>query len=253
MRRTSAELKRLSREHLNGHWGFAIGANLLMQMIMSAVLMPFYFLFLFSRRGMLQFNIYMLAVVIVAAVSIVMQCGLSRIYLSFARKQEASIGMLFGEFSKRPDRYILGYLLLFGIQLLCILPGMICLIIGIVSGLVLASVIGVLLYFAGMVPMIIVVFRLALAFYLMVDHGDMGVLEAFRESTELMQGNKGRLFYIYLSFIGWSLLGMLSCGLGMLWVMPYMMQTMVNFYREVIGEMDQKPEFHQEYVQSMPG
>ena len=61
----------------------------------------------------------MLAVVIIAAVSVVMQCGASRIYLCFARKQEASIGMLFGEFTKRPDRYIIGYLLLFGLEILC--------------------------------------------------------------------------------------------------------------------------------------
>ena len=108
---------------------------------------------------------------------------------------------------------------------------------------------GALLYFAGLVPMLMILFRLALMFFLMVDHGNMGVIEAFRESSELMQGNKGRLFYIYLSFIGWSLLGLLSCGLGMLWVTPYMMQTTVNFYREVIGELDQKPEFDGGYTQ----
>lgn len=252
MRRTSAELKRLSREQLNGHWGFAIGVNLLMQLIMSAAMMPFYFLFLISRRGVLQYNIYMLAVVIIAAVSIVMQCGINRIYLNFARKKETSVGMMFAEFTRRPDRYILGFLLLFAIELICFLPGIICLVIGIVSGLILASVIGILLYFAGMVPVMIIALRLAMVFYLMVDHSDMGVLEAFRVSSELMQGNKGRLFYIYLSFIGWSLLGMLSCGLGMLWVMPYMTQTLVNFYREVIGEMDQKPEFSQQYMQDLP-
>ncbi len=253
MKRTSAELKRLSREQLNGHWGFAIGVNLLMQMIMSAAMTPFYFLFLISRKGFLQLNIYMLAVMIIAAVSMVMQCGISRIYLSFARKEEASVGMMFGEFTRRPDRYILGYLLLFAIELLCILPGMICLIIGIVSGLVLAEVIGIVLYFVGMAPMMILLFRFAMSFYLMVDHGEMGVLEAFRRSSELMQGNKGRLFYIVLSYIGWGLLGMLSCGLGMLWVMPYMMQTFVNFYREVSGEMDQKPGFNQEDIRDLPG
>ncbi|MEY8392225.1 DUF975 family protein [Lachnospiraceae bacterium 45-W7] len=246
MKRTSAELKRISREQLNGHWGFAIGVNLLMQLIVSAVLMPFYFLFVFSRWGIVQFNIYMLAVVIIAAVSIVMQCGVSRIYLCFARKQEASLGMMFGEFGRRPDRYILGYLMVFGLGVLCMLPGAICLVIGIVSGLVLASGIGVFLYLGGMVPAFMIVFRLSLAFYLLVDHADLGVMEAFRQSSELMQGNKGRLFYMYLSFIGWFLLGILSCGLGMLWVMPYMMQTFVNFYREAIGEMDEEPQLGQQ-------
>lgn len=58
-------------------------------------------------------------------------------------------------------------------------------------------------------------------------------------SAELMEGNMGRLFYIDLSFVGWTLLGLLSCGIGMLWVTPYMMQVTVNFYRELTGELDE--------------
>ena len=137
---------------------------------------------------------------------------------------------------------MIGFFLLFGIGLLCLLPGVVCWVVGFTSGLLLASVIGVFLYLAGLALMLAVAFRYALVFYLMVDHEDMGVLEAFHHSTELMEGNKGRLFYIYLSFLGWSVLGMLSCGLGMLWIMPYMTQVSVNFYREVIGELDQRPD-----------
>ena len=242
MRRTSAELKRLSREQLNGHWGFAIGANLLLQLIFSAVLMPFYFLFLFSGQGIFQFAAYVVGLVFIGAVSMVIQCGIIRIYFCFARKQQPSIGMMFKEFTRRPDRYVIGYFLLFGIGLLCLLPGVVCWVVGLTSGLLLPSVIGVFLYLAGLALMLAVAFRYALVFYLMVDHEDMGVLEAFHHSTELMEGNKGRLFYIYLSFLGWSVLGMLSCGLGMLWIMPYMTQVSVNFYREVIGELDQRPD-----------
>lgn len=242
MKRTSAELKRLSREQLNGHWGFAIGVNLLMQLIFSAVAMPFYFLFLFSGRGAFQFVAYLVGIVFIGAVAMVLQCGIIQIYFSFARKQEPSIGMMFAEFTRRPDRYVLGYFLLFGIELLCVLPGTVCWIIGGTSGMLLAMLIGTFLYIAGIGVMLLLALRLALVFYLMVDHVDMGIMDAFRRSAELMEGNKGRLFYICLSFLGWSVLGMLSCGLGMLWVMPYMTQVSVNFYREVTGELDGKPE-----------
>ena len=242
MGRTSAELKRLSREQLNGHWGFAIGINLLLQMLLYAVLMPFYVLFVFSGQGMVQFIIYLIAVVIIGAAAMILQCGIIKIYLSFARKQETSIGMVFGEFSRRPERYVIGYFLVLGCGALCMLPGITCWTMGFLSGMVLASIIGVLLYFVGLVLLMVLVFRLALGFHLMIDHTDMGVLEAFQESSKLMEGHNGRLFYIYLSFLGWSLLGLLSCGLGTLWVMPYMTQTYVNFYRDVIGELDQEPQ-----------
>ncbi len=239
MRRTSAELKRLSREHLNGHWGFAIGVNLLLGLITSTVLMPFYILLLLSGQGMVQFLTYMVAVVIVGAASIVMQCGIVRIYLGFARRQPVTLGMMFREFSKRSDRYVLAYFLLLAIEFVCILPGIVCWSIGVMAGMVLAAAIGVILYFAGLVIVVMVSLRLALAFILLVDHSDMGIMEAFRESSQLMEGNKGRLFYIYLSFLGLSLLGMLSCGIGMFWIMPYITQVGVNFYRDVTGELDQ--------------
>lgn len=240
MRRTSAELKRLSREHLNGHWGLAIGANLLVGLLTSAVLMPFYFLLVLSGLGMVQMVTYSIAAVIIAAVSMIMQCGIIRMYFGFARKQEPAIGMIFSEFTRRPERYILGFLFLVCIEVVCVLPGAICLSVGIATGIVLATIIGVILYFAGMVALIFVALRLSQMFMLMVDNGDMGVMEAFHKSVEMMEGNKGRYFYINLSFIGLSLLGMLSCGIGMLWITPYMMQTSVNFYRELNGELDQE-------------
>lgn len=243
MRVTSAELKRLSREHLNGHWGLAIGANLLVQMIVSGLLMPFYFLLIITGSGTVQYITYMVAAIIISAVSMVLQCGILRMYLGFARKQEVSVGMMFSEFTRRPDRYILSYVLVFVIEMLCILPGTICLVVGLVADTLLAIAIGVTLYIGGMIVVLLVSLRLSQTYMLLVEHSDMGVIEALRTSSQMMEGNMGRLFYIYLSFIGWSLLGLLSCGIGMLWVTPYMMQVSVNFYRDLNGEISQGQEF----------
>lgn len=238
MKRTSAELKRLSRESLIGHWGLAIGSDLLLGLIVSAVIMPFYFLLLISGQGTVQVVTYIIAILIISLLAVVMQCGITRMYLGFARKQETGIGMLFGEFTRRPDRYILGALMLFGLEFICVLPGAICWVVGMTAGAVLASVIGAVLYIAGFVVLLLFSLRYSMVFVLLVDQPEMGAVEAFRESARLMTGNKGRLFYICLSFIGWSFLGMLSCGLGMLWVSPYMTQTSINFYRDITGELD---------------
>ncbi len=243
MRVTSTELKRLSREHLTGHWGLAIGASLLVEMIVSGLLMPFYFLLIITGSGTVQYITYMVAAIIISAVSMVLQCGILRMYFGFARKQEVSIGMMFSEFTRRPDRYILSYVLVFVIEMLCVLPGTICLVVGLVADTLLAIAIGVALYIAGMIVVLIVSLRLSQTYMLLVEHSDMGVIEALRTSSQMMEGNMGRLFYIYLSFIGWSMLGLLSCGIGMLWVTPYMMQVGVNFYRDLTGEISQAQEF----------
>ena len=43
-----------------------------------------------------------------------------------------------------------------------------------------------------------------------------------------MQGNKGRLFYLQLSFIGMYLLALFSLGLAMFWVYPYTRMTFAD-------------------------
>ncbi len=238
MERTSAELKRLAREKLTGHWGLVIGATLLQYLIVFAALLPFEFLFVLSGGGTVQFVAYLVAAMILGIISTIMQCGITRMMLCFARGQQTGIGMMFGEFTKRPDRYIVGTLMMFGIELACLLPGSLCWLVGVLQGLMLANVIGAALYLAGAVIMVVILLRYGLVFFLLVDHPQMGALEAFKESARLMDGRKGRMFYVGLSFLGMCLLGLCSCGLGMLWVMPYIEQTMVSFYLDAAGELD---------------
>ena len=41
---------------------------------------------------------------------------------------------------------------------------------------------------------------------------------------------------MYLSFIGWGILSILSCGIGLLWLIPYMQAADAAFYEEVKAE-----------------
>ncbi|MCI9531491.1 MAG: DUF975 family protein [Lachnospiraceae bacterium] len=233
---TSAELKRISRGQLTGHWGLAIGASLLSSLLVSAVLMPFYFLMAASRGSVVQSAAFFVAAFLVGMVSAVLECGVLRMHLAFSRQQEADLKMLFGEFARRPERYILSYLMVLGAAILCMLPGSVCILVGVEGGAVLAGGIGLFLYFAGIAVLAALALRYSLAFLFLVEDSQMGVLEAFRESAHCMEGKKGRLLYICLSFFGMVLLGMLSCGIGMLWVTPYMNQVTVNFYQDVAGD-----------------
>lgn len=58
---------------------------------------------------------------------------------------------------------------------------------------------------AFMILEVRLVLRYALADYALLDQGKYG-LEAVTESKRLMKGNKGRLFMLQLSFIGWYLI-----------------------------------------------
>ena len=85
---------------------------------------------------------------------------------------------------------------------------------------------------------LLLLYRYAMVFYLLIDHPEMKPAAAFRESSRLMKGNRMRLFLLHCSFLGWLLLGICSCFIGFLWIEPYFEQTCVSFYFELTGEND---------------
>ena len=56
------------------------------------------------------------------------------------------------------------------------------------------------------VPGIIASFRYSQAFYVLADNPDMSANQCLKESSRIMAGNKGRYFYLQLTFIGWYIL-----------------------------------------------
>lgn len=87
------------------------------------------------------------------------------------------------------------------------------------------------------VPGIIAAYRYAMAPYLMAQYPEKGVVECVQDSKALMDGHKGRLFLLHLSFIGWGLLSLLTFGIGALWLTPYMQAAEAGFYLERIGQL----------------
>jgi integral membrane protein len=56
----------------------------------------------------------------------------------------------------------------------------------------------------------------------------------------MMKGHKFDLFWLYLSFIGWGLLCILTLGIGFLWLVPYMEASQSAFYAEVKAEYESR-------------
>lgn len=249
MRRTSAELKRIARGHLLGHYGLPMGAAVVAGLISAVVLMPFQIV-LNPTRSLACFIMYQLVTFAVGLVASILYGGLTRIHLALARGEYPSFSELFSCFQRRPDRFILVSLLTSLIGAVLLLPGYLCIMGSIGTGVSLPLLsLGILLFLAGASLNIYVSLHLALTHTLLAEYDSIGVVESLRQSYTLMQGNKGRLFYIGLSFIGWSLLALLSCGLGFFWLVPYMRQTSVVFYLDVTKRLPEEsiPREHVEY------
>lgn len=70
--------------------------------------------------------------------------------------------------------------------------------------------------------------------YLLAENPDMTKEEAFAESKKLMAGNKWKAFVLDLSFIGWYILTLLTCGiLGVFYVHPYKAATNAALYEKL--------------------
>ena len=68
---------------------------------------------------------------------------------------------------------------------------------------------------------------------LMRDYPEIGAREALKLSRELMKGHKKDLFVLQFTFIGWFILAILSCGIGLLWLIPYQTTAEVLFYQDL--------------------
>ena len=89
--------------------------------------------------------------------------------------------------------------------------------------------------FLLIVPGIIFNLSFSMAYYIINDHPDMSAMEALRESHRLMKGHRMEYFCLQLSFIGWMLVGVLTLGIGTLWVSTYMNTANAVFYDELIA------------------
>lgn len=83
------------------------------------------------------------------------------------------------------------------------------------------------------IPGIIAAFAYSQIFYIIAEEPGIGPLQAIRKSKELMRGNKWKLFCLQLRFIGWWLLCILTFGIGILWLAPYMIISLAKFYDDI--------------------
>lgn len=133
--------------------------------------------------------------------------GLTYFFLALSRKQEAALSQIFDGLQRFVDAlitFLLMALFIFLWSLLLIIPG-------IMAGL-----------------------SYALTFFLVAEDPGLKGKEALRRSKTLMNGNRWKLFCLFLRFFGWFLLGILTMGIGFLWIMPYLQTAVARFYDDLL-------------------
>jgi len=80
------------------------------------------------------------------------------------------------------------------------------------------------------IPGVIKVFAYSQMFYLMANNPKLEPSEAQARSIEMMKGHKMELFKLYLSFMPWALLVLVTFGLALVYVAPYFCSVLAAYH-----------------------
>jgi uncharacterized membrane protein len=83
------------------------------------------------------------------------------------------------------------------------------------------------------IPGIIKAIGYSMVFYIMHDNPEIKPLEALKRSQIMMKGYKWKLFALQLSFIGWTFPALLTLGIGLFWLNPYIYLSIADFYENL--------------------
>ena len=106
-------------------------------------------------------------------------------------------------------------------------------------GMLLMYIFVILWSFLLVIPGIIKTFSYAMTPYILEENPELSANDAIDRSRAMMKGHKFDLFWLYLSFIGWLILSLLTLGIGGLWLGPYMNTAVAGFYEDVKAEYEQ--------------
>ena len=175
-------IKRMALHTLNGRWGEAFKVTLLMYAIttLPSAVIPFVMNTAFTASAL---NVY------TTVVSGPMTLGICAYFLQVFRQKESGIEDLLAAFNYMWKSFVL---------------------------LVLIVVRTLLWSFVFIIPGIIAAFRYSQAFFILADNPQKTPGQCIEESKFLMVGNKAKLFFLELSFIGWAILATIPTGIGSL-------------------------------------
>ncbi|MDE5938046.1 MAG: DUF975 family protein [Lachnospiraceae bacterium] len=234
--KSSAELKASAREHLLGHYGTAIGAFLILGALMGTVTIAVSLLVdLSTIPGTI---IYYAIMFLVSILTGLFSSGSAYLYLKLICGRPVSVGDLFYGFQLCPDKAITIQAWITLITYIASLPQIILNYMLLANDhldkiMKLMLPYALALIFSGAVSVMLSLFY-AQTFFLLHDFPQYTAKELLQKSRRLMVHHKGRLFYLYVSFLPLLLLGLLSWGLALLWVIPYMAATEAEFFLDLI-------------------
>ena len=97
------------------------------------------------------------------------------------------------------------------------------------------SIVGIIICISSMFLGVIISIYSAFSIFIILDKGS-NIFEAWSLSYNLIKGHFWNIILIGLSFILWYIFAILTFGIGMFWVTPYVIVTYINYYLYLSNE-----------------
>ena len=218
---TYSDIRRVARENLSGNWGLSIGACLLAA-IMGGMLIGSSFLpqlnihmenqdiesweqFFRVTLGSTTLSVYTINLIHFILGGVI-QLGYAQFLLKQYNRANFEVKDLFSQFERFGQAFLQRFLRILYTSLWSLL---------------------------FIIPGIVKSYAYAMTPFIMAENPEMTASEAITASKEMMDGHKGELFTLDLTFIGWELLCLLTLNIGHLWLNPYKNAAYAVFYKDL--------------------
>lgn len=223
----NADIRMMARETLAGNWAIAVVVTFLY--------------FLLQQIGAV---VPLIGTIIQWIIAGPLALGYYAYFIGLYRGEPVDVGTLFAgfsEFLRALGIYFITTIIISTVAVLAAVPGIVLIVLAFSGDYAVPEespffIAGI---FVAVVPAVIastyMYLRYAVVYLIAKDEPEIGVLECIKRSTQVMNGHKQKLFFLWLSFIGWHILGVLALGVGLLWSMTYMYMATAAFYDD-LGE-----------------
>ena len=213
----------------------------------------------YTDSGIVWFIAWAVYVAALIMIAMPINVGLTKVYLNITYGYKPSLATLFEPFGKNYKNSVLTPLLVSVYEFLWYIPFFIVSIIisaiafagaiytigedimdlflygdmpssGSIAG-VIGALFGIyLIILLMMIPYIIIVNA-----YVLCEYPDMTPSQCISASKAMMKGRRWELFVLNLSFILWYLLVVVTFGIAIIYVGPYVSVTLTNYYHRIKG------------------
>lgn len=247
----SANLKNTAREKLNRKYGNAVVIIILFliiqilgsELITFPVAMVSALFSMLAGSGQVGIGYYVLVYLLQTVFSVfvnMMNTGLALFFLNMACGRTALVSNLLYGYQYLFKKTLAISAILVAVNTVIMLPYNICYFMYVTDTASVADwtyYMGITMLAGSLLSLVVSLF-FSQVYYLLLDFPRHSVRQLFSFSIRLMKKRKLRYLYLDLSFLPLMLLGILSFGIGFLWIIPYRMQTMALFFLDAMRNSD---------------